>query len=95
MVRKKIPLRTCIGCGKVKPKKELIRIVRSPSGEIGIDPSGKASGRGVYICYSKECLSQGLKGKKLTHALNTTVGEDIIKELGSEILHLIEEGTQI
>ena len=56
MQPKKVPLRKCIGCGEMKPKRELTRIVRSPDGVISLDPVGKAPGRGAYLCANTECL---------------------------------------
>ena len=55
---KKIPLRQCVGCREMKPKKELVRVVRSPQGEISIDTKGKAPGRGAYVCPSQQCLQR-------------------------------------
>ena len=66
---KKIPMRMCVGCREMRPKKELIRIVRSPEGEISIDMKGKKSGRGAYICYNEQCLARALKQKQLDRAL--------------------------
>ena len=61
MKQKSIPMRKCVGCGEMKPKKELIRIVRSPEGEISADVTGKKSGRGAYICHNPECLKKAEK----------------------------------
>ena len=58
MKNKKIPLRRCVGCGEMKPKGELIRVVRTPEDEIVLDASGRANGRGAYLCRSVECCSQ-------------------------------------
>ena len=62
---KKIPMRMCIGCGEMKPKKELIRVVKSPEGEITLDFTGKKAGRGAYLCRSQECLTQAQKSRRL------------------------------
>ncbi|HKM18134.1 MAG: YlxR family protein [Firmicutes bacterium] len=77
MKRKHVPIRTCVGCRQSKPKKELIRVVRTPQLEIAIDHTGKKSGRGAYLCPSKECLSKALQGRQLERALQTTISEEI------------------
>ena len=61
MKQKKIPMRTCTGCGEQKPKKELVRVVRSPEGEISLDTTGKKPGRGAYICPNAACLAKAKK----------------------------------
>ena len=60
-MEKKIPMRQCLGCREMKPKRELIRVVRSPEGEISLDFKGKASGRGAYVCPKQECLKKAIK----------------------------------
>lgn len=70
---KKIPQRTCIGCGAIRNKKELLRIVRTPQQEVLLDPTGKKSGRGAYICPAMECLEKALKGDLLAKRLETTI----------------------
>lgn len=82
---KKIPQRQCIGCGESRPKKELIRVVRSPEGEISIDFTGKAAGRGAYLCPSDKCLKKALKTKKLSRSLECEIPEDIYGALAEEI----------
>ncbi|NLA26243.1 MAG: YlxR family protein, partial [Firmicutes bacterium] len=62
---RKIPLRICVGCREKKPKQELLRLVRTPQGEILLDRGGKVSGRGAYICRRTSCLGKALKGKRL------------------------------
>ena len=68
---KSIPMRTCIACREVKPKKEMLRVVRTAEGEILADPSGKLAGRGAYICGSEECMKK-LNGKKLLNKAFST-----------------------
>ena len=63
--KRKIPLRICVGCRTKKPKRELIRLVRTPEGELRLDPGGKISGRGAYICRQQSCLEVALKGRRL------------------------------
>jgi len=77
MKPKHVPIRTCVGCRQAKPKKELIRVVRTPQSEIEIDLTGKKSGRGAYLCRSKECLSKAFQGRQLQRALQTDISEDI------------------
>jgi len=70
---RRIPQRTCIGCREAKPKRELIRIVRTQSGAVEIDPTGKRSGRGAYLCNAKSCWQAGLKKEHLDRALRTNI----------------------
>lgn len=84
MKQKKIPLRTCIGCRAVKPKRELIRIV-STVGDIVVDTSGKLSGRGAYVCLSNECLEIAIKKKRISYALRAEVEQDVIEKLKAEM----------
>jgi len=81
---KKIPQRMCVGCHEMKPKKELIRIVRTPQETVELDPTGKRSGRGAYICPQKECLQKAIKGKRLEKALE--------KPISKEMLDTLEQG---
>lgn len=81
MVVRRAPIRTCIGCRLASDKKTLTRIVRSPTGEVRIDPTGKAPGRGAYLCGAKECLKQAAKGKKLARALRCEVSAGVIGDL--------------
>ena len=74
---KKIPMRQCTGCREMKPKKELIRVVRSPEGAISLDAKGKASGRGAYICHDINCLKKAIKSKGLERALETEIPQEI------------------
>lgn len=85
MKTRKIPQRTCIGCKEVRPKRDMIRIVRTPEGEIEVDRRGKRSGRGTYICPAKECLEEALKGKRLEHALDTGIPDEVLRRIRDEI----------
>ncbi|MDP3059024.1 MAG: YlxR family protein [bacterium] len=85
---KKVPERTCVGCKTVKNKKELLRIVRTPEGNVELDAGGKKSGRGVYICCSVECLAVAQKGNRLGGALETVIPAEVI----SRILERIKNG---
>ena len=82
---KKIPLRMCTGCMEMKPKKELIRIVKSPEGEVSVDLTGKKSGRGAYICKNIECLEKAFKTKRLSRNLDAAIDEEIYNRLRKEI----------
>ena len=84
---KKIPLRQCLGCREMKPKKELLRVVRSAEGEISLDLRGKASGRGAYVCPNSECLKRAIKAKALSRAFDT----EIPKEIYDALLAQMEE----
>jgi hypothetical protein len=87
---KKLPQRTCTGCREVKPKKALIRIVRTPEKTIIVDPTGKANGRGAYICPRKECLESAIKSKRLSRALEVEIRPEELKKLEEELEALIE-----
>ncbi|QXM06106.1 RNase P modulator RnpM [Crassaminicella indica] len=82
---RKIPLRQCIGCMEQKPKKELIRIVRSKDGEIKIDMTGKANGRGAYICNNIECFKKMEKRKALNRAFQQEIDQKIYDQLNEEL----------
>lgn len=88
MKPKKIPMRMCLGCNEIKPKKELIRVVKSPEGEISLDFTGKKSGRGAYICRSVECFNKARKGRRLEKAfsckIDAGVYDAMAEELGNE-----------
>ncbi len=74
---KKIPMRQCSGCREMKPKRELIRVVRSPESEISLDFKGKAQGRGAYICKSPDCLKKAIKSRALERSLEVSIPEEI------------------
>ena len=80
MQQKKIPMRKCVGCNESKSKKELVRVVRSPEGEISLDTTGKKSGRGAYICPSAECLKRAVKSKRIDKILETSVPASVYEE---------------
>lgn len=81
MQQKKIPERKCVLCNERFPKSELLRIVRTPDGEVCLDATGKKSGRGAYVCKSKKCLTSAKKSKRLDRALETAVPDEIYDEL--------------
>ncbi len=78
---KRIPLRVCIVCGAKRPKKELIRIVRTPKGKVVIDYDGKKSGRGAYLCLKKDCIDKARREEQLEHALRIEIPSCIYEEL--------------
>lgn len=73
MKPRKIPMRMCVGCREMKEKKSLIRVVRSPEGEVSLDPVGKKPGRGAYICRSADCLKRAIRQKQLERQLDVTL----------------------
>lgn len=85
MKTKKIPQRMCTGCMEMKPKKELIRVVRSKEGEVSVDLVGKKPGRGAYVCKSLECLEKSFKSKRLERNLEVKISEDIYTRLRDEM----------
>jgi len=82
---RKIPMRMCVGCREMKEKKSLLRIVKNAEGEISFDKTGKASGRGAYICRSRECLMKARQQRQLERALETRIGEEIFDRLAEEM----------
>lgn len=85
MANKKIPMRQCVGCREMKPKKELIRIIRTSEDTMEVDFSGKKNGRGAYICPSRECLNKAVKTKGLERSLKMQVPEEIFNEFEEEL----------
>ncbi len=84
MGTKKIPMRMCTGCREMKPKKELIRIVKTPEGEIRLD-TGKLSGRGAYLCKNADCLKKVRKSGALNKALETAIPEEIFTDIERQL----------
>ena len=82
---KKIPLRQCLGCREMKPKKELIRVVRSPEGEISLDFKGKKPGRGAYICPDGACLAKARKSRALERAFSAQLPPEVYEALEKEM----------
>ncbi|MBQ3017803.1 MAG: YlxR family protein [Clostridia bacterium] len=85
MMEKKVPLRKCLGCMSSFPKKDLVRVLKTPEGEVVIDLGGKKSGRGAYICKNSQCLKKALKAKRLQASLETEIPDTIIGELEKEL----------
>lgn len=82
---KKIPMRQCVGCREMKPKKELVRVVKSPEGEISMDLRGKAPGRGAYVCRNVECLRRAIKSKALERGFETAIPQEVYDRLQTEL----------
>ena len=80
-MQKKIPMRQCLGCREMKPKKELIRVVRSPEGEITLDFRGKANGRGAYLCPEPACLKKAIKARALERAFSAQIPAEVYEAL--------------
>ena len=80
-MQKKIPMRQCVGCREMKPKKELIRVVKSPEGNICLDFRGKAPGRGAYLCPDGACLKKAIKSKALERGFETPIPQQVYDEL--------------
>lgn len=85
MAEKKIPLRKCTGCNEMKPKKELIRVLKTPEDEIVLDKTGKKNGRGAYLCNSIECLKKAAKTKGLERSLQIKIPDGIYESLEKEL----------
>ena len=91
MKPKKVPMRMCVGCREMKDKRELIRIVRTPEGETLMDPTGKKSGRGAYLCRKAECLKKAIRQKQLERQLQTSLTEETAQALEAELARLTGE----
>ena len=82
---KKITTRLCIGCQEQHPKKELVRVVRSPEGDFSVDLTGKKAGRGAYICNNKECFDKAVKEHRFDRSFKCTVDKNIFDELSEQL----------
>ncbi len=96
MKQKKIPTRKCTGCGEMKPKRELVRVVKAPdtkdengeiisAGEVSLDLTGKKPGRGAYVCRSRECLNKAIKARRLERAFSQAIPQEIFDKMLEEI----------
>ena len=84
-MQKKIPQRQCMGCRERKNKRDLIRVVRSPEGAVSLDFSGKAAGRGAYLCPDPDCLKRAIRSKALERSLETQIPEEVYTRLEKEM----------
>ena len=91
MKPKKIPMRMCVGCREMKPKKELLRAVRSPEGEISFDLTGRKPGRGAYVCHSSECLLRAIKQKQLERTFSAPISDEVRDALTEQIADIPKE----
>lgn len=82
---KKIPMRKCTGCGELKPKKELVRVIKDGNLEVKMDLTGKLNGRGAYVCRSMECLNKAIKTKAIERSLQTKISEEVYDKLKMEL----------
>ena len=85
MTNKKVPMRQCVGCGEMKSKKELLRVIKTPEEEIVLDATGRKNGRGAYICASMECLKNARKKRGLERSLKVSIPEDVYESLEQEM----------
>ena len=85
MVNKKVPMRQCVGCGEMKSKKELIRVIKTPEEEIVLDATGRKNGRGAYICACMECLKNARRKKGLERSLKVAIPENVYDSLEQEM----------
>ncbi len=85
MQNKKIPMRMCTGCGEMKPKKELVRVVKTPEGEFLLDLTGKKSGRGAYLCRNTECFKKCRKSKRLEKSFGCRIPDEVYDKLEGEL----------
>ena len=84
-MQKKIPQRQCMGCRERKEKRQLIRVVRSPEGEVSLDFSGKKNGRGAYLCPNPDCLKKAIRSKALDRSLEVTIPQEVYDRLEQEM----------
>ncbi|MCH5287032.1 MAG: YlxR family protein [Christensenellaceae bacterium] len=88
MKPKKIPMRMCVGCREMKPKRELIRVVRAPDGTVSMDPVGKKPGRGAYVCRQEACLTRAIRQRQLERQLEVQLTPEVSEALQYELQHL-------
>ena len=88
---RKIPMRQCMGCNEHKPKGELLRVVRSPEGEISLDTNGRASGRGAYVCRDVKCLRRARKSRRIESTLECTIPEQVWDRMEEELERYADE----
>ena len=91
MKPKKVPMRMCVGCREMKPKKELLRVARSPEGEISFDLTGRKPGRGAYVCHSSDCLLRAIKQKQLERTFSSPISDEVRDALQKQIADIPRE----
>lgn len=82
---KQVPVRQCIGCREMKPKNELVRIIRTPENEICLDKTGKKNGRGAYLCGNKDCYNKAVKSRGIERSLKVEIPKEIYDAIGEEL----------
>lgn len=90
-MNKKIPLRQCVGCGEMKSKKEMLRVLKTTEGSIVLDVTGKKNGRGAYLCKSAECLSKARKNKGLERSFKMSIPDEVYENLEKEFREIEAE----
>ena len=85
---KKVPLRKCTGCGEMKNKKEMLRVLKTMEGDIVLDGTGKKNGRGAYLCHSRECFEKAVKTKGLERSLKCSIPQEVVEHLKKEMENL-------
>ena len=90
-MNKKIPLRLCVGCKEMKPKKEMMRVIKSAEGEIFLDTTGKKNGRGAYICTQVECLEKAFSNHGLERSLKISIPKETMENLSKEMKMFVEQ----
>ena len=85
MGTKKLPMRMCTGCREMKPKSQLVRVVKTPEGEIRLDTGGKLNGRGAYICKNSECMKKAVKSNAFARAFDTAIPGELYERLEEEL----------
>ena len=86
MQTRRVPMRKCTGCNEMKPKKELVRVVKSPEGEISLDLTGKNNGRGAYVCKDAACLKKAQKAKRIERAFDCAIPDEIFEKMEQELI---------
>lgn len=85
MPQRKIPLRKCMGCNEKKPKKELVRVVKSPEGEVSLDLTGRKPGRGAYVCHDPACLAKARKTRRIDRVLECEIPAEVYDTMETEL----------
>lgn len=85
---KKVPMRKCVGCGEMKNKKEMIRVIKTQEGEFLLDATGKKNGRGAYVCHSSECLERAIKTKGLERSFKMNIPKEVYEQLQEGMEHI-------
>lgn len=85
MQKRKVPLRKCMGCNEMKPKKELVRVVKNQEGEVSLDLKGRKPGRGAYVCHEPACLTKARKAKRFERVLECQIPEEVYEAMEKEL----------